>query len=337
MGPWTLCFFCFFLSIQFLGKDLSGLSGTFGFGKQRQSLQKVINVLREIEETLMAGLVPAADRWESLKTLPNPWRDLAVDSLMELRSSGGSLLPTLKRLRNLAEEHHLALADARAKAAQAFAQALACSVLVPILGGALYALLPGVGQSSRLWLLGCGVALILTGIGSLWLFHMAETARWGGLAVEHRPWVLSSQCAGERFLALVRGGTPPDLAWTKACELLAQGSIGLSLAWGHSVWETPRSLFKGLAEQSIVSVGGSIRKAVQVSLMEGRPCVERVETALSALRQEIKAQIDRELSLLATRALKPLFVCVAPALFGLLVFGLWLASNEVIGESSGAF
>ena len=50
--------------------------------------------------------------------------------------------------------------------------------------------------------------------------------------------------------------------------------------------------------------------------MEGRPCLERAEAALLGLRQDMKAQVERELSLLPTRALKPLFIFVAPSLFG---------------------
>jgi hypothetical protein len=76
--------------------------------------------------------------------------------------------------------------------------------------------------------------------------------------------------------------------------------------------------------------GTSIRKVIQVSLMEGRPCTERVESALQALRQDISAQIERELSLLATRALKPLFCCVAPALLGFLAMGLYLGWVEAM-------
>jgi hypothetical protein len=339
MGPWALCFFCFFLSIQFLGKDLIQLGGTIGFGRERKKLQGVVNLLREIEETLAAGLVPTPERWQALQILPAPWSTLATESLQELRSSGGALLPTLKRLRNLAEDHQASLSDARAKTSQAFAQAGACSLLVPILGTALYVMLPGIEQSLRSWLFACALSLILTGMGSVWLLQLSENARWGGLAPENRSWVLSSQCAGERFLALVRCGTPPDLAWTKAGKLLTQTSLTLAVAWGPSVWETPKTHFRGLTEQAIIGAGSSIRKAVQVSLMEGRACTERVETALAALRLETKSLIDRELMLLATRALKPLFTCVAPALFGLLVFGLWLAvtSAEVGGDSFGAF
>lgn len=88
----------------------------------------------------------------------------------------------------------------------------------------------------------------------------------------------------------------------------------------------------GQAVRALAAAGEAIRKSIQVSLLEGRPCTERVESALAALRTEFRAAVDRELTLLGTRALQPLFLCVAPALLGLMIAGLavaWL-------ESSGA-
>jgi hypothetical protein len=191
-----------------------------------------------------------------------------------------------------------------------------------------------VEQNLGTWICACLSALVSTAIGSLWLLSLAHSARWGGLPRERRSWILASQCAGERFLALVRVGTPPDLAWVSACELLARDTVSLSLAWGNSLWEESKVKFKGRPEEMIAGVAVSIKKSIQVSLMEGRPCTERVEASLLGLRQELKAQIERELTLLPTRALKPLFIFVAPALLGLLACGLWLAGADSLGMSS---
>lgn len=331
------------MSLRCLKPDLPSISNLLGFGRNPIQLQAVSNVLREIEDTLAAGMIPAPERWILIQNLPLPWGRLASDSLNELRASGGSLIPTLRRLRDLAEAQIVALSDARARSSQASGQALACSMLVPALGFSLYFLLPTVRENGRSWVVACGLAIMLTGIGSLWLIHMSEVARWGGLLVKNRSWVLSSQCAGERFLALLRTGTPPDLAWAGALELLTKDSQELALAWGYSIWDTGNSSSSkflqvhGPAEMAILAAGNAIKRSIQVGIMEGRPCVERVETVLKSLRQEMKALVERELGLLATRALKPLFICVAPSLFGLLFFGLWLASDEMMGGGWGDF
>jgi hypothetical protein len=301
----------------------------------------MILILQDFEELLLTGIVPSPESWEKMKTLPHPWSLLCYQSLMELRSQGGALIPTLKRLKNLAEEHQRSLTEARSKSAQALAQALVCSFFVPILGSALYFFLPALQQRNILWLTLCFFSFLLNLLASFWLLALVENARWGGVQKQYRSWILGAQCVGERFLALVRAGTPPDLAWSAASGLLKTSEThSLLLYWGYSIWDNPtdqRSDYKtlGNGEKIIVQSGISIKKAIQVSLMEGRPCLERVETALSALRHDLQSQIHQELTLLTTRALKPLFLCVAPALIGLLGCGLWLASLELIEEASG--
>ena len=108
----------------------------------------------------------------------------------------------------------------------------------------------------------------------------------------------------------------------------------LAERWGASVWKSaepgPDQRHSSAAMRALEEAGASLRKAVQVSLMEGRPCADRVETALACLRQDLRSQVERELGLLGTRALKPLFLCVAPALFMLLGFGFWLVHTVAI-------
>jgi len=325
-------------------KNLGLLNGGFGLGRQRLEIQRVHQALQEIEELLGAGMLPSRENWERLQKLPAPWGSLAHDSLQELRSSGSAVLPTLRRLKDLAAGQIRALADARARASQAFAQALACTLLIPLFAGVLYWLLPGVNDYPWIWVSLCVLALLIAGVGALWLLSMAQDARWAGLPRASRSWILASQCAGERFLALVRAGTPADLAWGKAIELLSREAPSLALIWGHSVWKSaplPLPLDEGSvanpAARLFVETGESLRRAVQVSLMEGRPCSERVEAALSSLSHEIKARVEAELTLLSTRALKPLFLCVAPGIFILLGAGFFLCLLASSHEGMGGF
>ena len=80
-----------------------------------------------------------------------------------------------------------------------------------------------------------------------------------------------------------------------------------------------------------------MRKVIQVAVMDGRPCVERVESMLSDIRRELRSCIDHELSLVATRALKPLFSFVAPGVLGLLFTGLWIVWRSSIEGTAGIF
>lgn len=328
MMLWSSSIFAFLVSIFLVKADFLFLLESLAKKKQLRVFHTVESVLNEIEDALQAGNIPTPETWERLPDLPTPWGPLTDSSLKELRQTGGAILPTLKRLKALVQDQRVAFQNAQSKSAQALAQALVCATLVPLLGSCLYALIPGIENDPSGWIVACLLAMGSAAVGALWLLHMSQVARWGGLAEAHRPWILAAQCAGERFLALVRAGTPPDIAWLNCVKSLATQTSELATAWGHTLWETPQTAKTGPTEKSIINAGIAIRKSVQLSLMEGRPCVDRVETSLEAMRQDLKSHIERELTLLPTRALKPLFIFIAPALLGLLGYGIWLASAD---------
>lgn len=336
---WILCSFFGLSALALICRDLNVWSNSVGVMAERRSLARIALALREIEENLVSGSIPSQEQWGALSTLPAPWGSLIHQSLTELRASGAALLPTLKRLRTLAQEHEAALLDARARSAQAVSQAVLCAALVPGFGAILYALLPGVDEHPYLWMIGCILAMAMASIGSALMLRLSSSARWAGLPEECRSWVLSSQCAGERFLALVRSGTPADLSWTRSTELLQAQAPALAVHWGANVWtEAPKiPAPRSTAAAALIEFGRALKRTVQASVMEGRPCGDRVETALLGLRQEIRAQMDRELSVLPTRALKPLFIFVAPSILGLLFFGIYLAWLQVSSGVSLGF
>ena len=320
----VFCIFFLLLGFGVIAGELNRFGANFGIGKERVQLERVTRLLQEIEETFMAGLVPRYERWRTLKDLPAPWGNLTWESLENLRTTGGAILPTLRRLKILAQTHRQILSEAKAKSSQAWAQAVVCGAMTPVFGFTLYWLLPGISERLWSWIGLCTLGAGLSLTACIWLVHLAETARWGGLPKRCRPWILVTYCAGEKFLAFVRSGTPADLSWTKVLQFISDEAPELALDWGFSIWETPADRAKSAPglRSSLTELGERIRKSAQVSLMEGSPCTERVETALSSLSQEVKSHIERELSLLGTRALKPLFLLVAPALLGLLVSGL---------------
>jgi hypothetical protein len=333
MSLWAISTLALLFGLRLIVAETVDWRALTAFGKQDSSLKQVTALLHELHETLESGVVPDPGRWSLLAELPMPWGELAASSLGELRAQGGAVLPTLKRLRELAESHQATIRTGKARAAQALAQVWVCAAMVPLFGAALYQLLPGVDEHPLTWALGCVVAVAWAGAGALWLLAMAEKARWAGLSVEQRPWLLVVQCAGERFLAMLRGGSPPDLAWAGACELLQAQARPLAALWGHSVWqESSRvAVLSDSAVKVMASAGNELRKGIQVSLMEGRPCAERAELVLQALRKNLESLVERELGLLGTRAMKPLFLCVAPALLGLLCLALALSWEQAIG------
>jgi hypothetical protein len=280
----------------------------------------------ELEETLGAGLLPGEERWAKLESLSEPWRTLSVESLRTLRSEGGSVVPTLRRFRELARRHFNTLSEARAKSAQAIAQAFVCALLIPVFGFALRFLLPEVEEAGGVWWFGTATASLLGLLAGLWIWKMAEEARWGGLRGGEREWMLGTLVFGERILALLRLGRAPDRAWVDSLAMLP---APLRSHWGGDAWKAEGRAADPVPAKSLrealLGAGNAFRKSIQSSLWEGYPCSERIESAIAGLRTEIRAYQERELQLLGTRALKPLFLLTAPGLLGLLGFALLLS------------
>ena len=319
---WSLSLLLLLFAIHLSYRAFSPLREELLAGNLQFSLQRVNRLVREFHECLSSGLIPEESRWLALRDLPYPWGTLIFTSLRDLRAAGGALLPTLKRISDLVEHQCASLEDARARSAGAIAQCGVCLSLVPLFGYCLNQMLPHLQDCTFVWYSACSLAFLLAGSGALWILRLATAARWGGLQGPRKIVGLHAEMSGERFLSLLRSGRPADQAWIDTFSLLEELDSPLRFIWSAHLWEESppgRSL-----EEFVRQTGEAIKKAVHLSLMEGRPCTERIEAALRAHRHQMKAQIERQLGLLGTRALKPLFICVAPSLIGLLILALWL-------------
>jgi len=327
---WTLTFLSFLTGLGVLLRGLATRARSLLLASEEKLLEKLDSTLAEIQARLESGLVPRQALWDELAVYREPWGTLCSQSLQELRQGGGSVLPTLKRLRELARSQREQMRSARARASQALSQAVVGAALVPLMSALLYTLLPGVAESGWVWWLGTGFAFGAAGVGALWLLSIADDARWGGLPREQRPWVLEASVGGERFLAVLRSGTPPDIAWSRVCDGIRIRAAGLAEVWGYQLYSDLPDLPLEMQPKLFRDCGEAIRRSVQTSLMEGRPCAERVEQVVESFRKQWRDQVERELGLLGTRALKPLFVCVAPALLGLLGLGMAIALDQAM-------
>lgn len=326
---WSLCF-CFAL---YLGSEIWIRLPSFARESSGAGVKAAENLFHELEETLASGLIPAEARWQMLARLETPWNRLAFDSLTQLRSDGGAVIPTLRRFRELARRHFESLGEARAKSSQALAQAVVCGALAPLFSVLLRALLPEVENSGAAWWGVTGIALALGLLSGAWIWKMVEAARWGGLREDEREWMLAVLVFGERLLALLRLGRAPDRAWTEALPLLPPVLV---TAWGSDPWKTERAKDDPVPEAKSLRVallltGGVYKKSIQASLWDGQPCTERIESAVEGIRAETRAFQERELQLLPTRALKPLFLLTAPGILAILGFALFLSVAEAVG------
>ena len=202
MVLWGATIFFFVLGFRLLFPELRVDLALAGSRREQRDLNLVSLRLREVEDALLAGMVPEQKTWDALADLAEPWGSLAHGSVSELRRSGGALSPTLRRLRLLAQEHGADLVDARARSSQAFAQAGVCLLLIPLFAALLDQLMPGVDQARFEWVMATAIAFAMALAGATWMVRLADSARWGGLRPVARPWMLGAYCAIERFLAL---------------------------------------------------------------------------------------------------------------------------------------
>lgn len=313
----------------------------------RSELARLTDALHALEEALQAGVFPPEALWDRVTQAPAPWGPCVGAVLSLLRKRGAAVVPTLKRLRQLVREQRECLEEARAKSAPAQAQAMLGCGLVPLFGGALSLLLPDLwGRERWLWvgaLIGAGIGCALA---IVWTRRMAEQARWGALPPRVRGWLVSVPLAAEQFGALVRAGFAADIAWHELLRTLHELEPELATEWGRgSLYEVrapqvgalPAGQRNADAPDSslrdrLAWVAVELKRAAQVSVMEGRSCLERVESLSVSLQTEIRSEIQRRVQLLSTQALKPLFFCVAPALFGLAMAGLYLGLKGSLPE-----
>lgn len=290
--------------------------------------------LLTLEECLRAGVAVDEARWSALSGPASgdataAFRASLVRIVFGLRERGARLLPTLGRARAMASFQAEELARAQAKSAAPRAQAGLATLALPGFAAVLAVLIPEL--QSDFWTWAAGVCALGTWglVGWLWVQHLALAAQWGGMRAAHRPWLHAAPLGAEVFLASLQAGNPPDLAWSEMMTGLRTWAPALAQRLPLGLWEEPagdaeRAGRESELERRIVAWGRSLHQAVHVSLLEGRPCRERAELLVGVLQQEILAAVSRAVELLPTRALLPLFTCMAPALVGLLVWSFWL-------------
>ncbi len=280
------------------------------------AVNQVVTTLTKTEANLISGWVIESQKIDGFLALEPPWGHLIHSSVVDLRKQGAALLPTLRRIRDCAELHREAIQKTQARVSQAWTQAVLGVALIPLLGF-LWPVVMTELQGLSEWLWGVALASIWGLLALAWMGSQIQRAQFGGLCFEERDWIVRAPVAGERLLSALRAGLTPDLAWIRATELFP--GWRRELFQGFETHSQKQSL-----RVSILQVGQELNASIQWAQWEGRPCQDQIEAQLRALRGEIEQALEKESQLLASRALLPLFVFVAPAVLGLLGGSLWL-------------
>ncbi len=328
---WILIYGLSGLGLVRLWPVLRQLGSVFGQPRAVLRLRESAVQLRVLEEMLTSGIIPPETEWRKISGFPDPWNRVLKDSLRELREQGAPVLPTLARVRRTLQEQAEFLLESRVRSAQALHQAALAVSLVPGFGLVLHFSLPGVREAGGTFALLALVSFLLASLAFFSILSSADRARYGNLRPEHREWWVLIHSTMERILALISSGSPPDLAWRRALEELYRSDRSLAHAWGTQVWDPfgeAGAPAGNDCKRLILGLGVEMRRSIQTSLIEGRGCLDRLESIHSACLTELRMTVRRELELLPNRCLKPLFLFVLPGVMLLLAGGLWISMKD---------
>jgi hypothetical protein len=321
---WFATFLLFAWGVHELRPMALGLRNYFLQAKEVEALRRAVNHLKLLSEMLESGIVPEAHDWRHISSFPTPWNQLVLKSVTELRAQGAPVLPTLSRMQKTLEEQAELILEGKVKSSQAFGQGFLGMILVPAFAVVLYVLMPGLQNATSEFLMIVIFSFFLSTVSLIWMTSLVDQARFGNMKSENRRWIVSVNVALERMMALVSTGLPADLAYKKTIEELATQDATLAREWKPQIWDSGHvesSLRNSSeAERLILGLGHEVRKTIQTSLLEGRGCLDRLESIHRTFLLDLRMRIGRELSLLPNRCLKPLFICVFPAVM-ILLFG----------------
>lgn len=300
------------------------------------------DVVLGIEQTLRSGWVPSEAQWAALTVTSAPLTPLPLglaqcrDALLHLRTRGVALLPALARTRELALFVVEGSRSARSRGAPVLLQSWLMVIALPGIAFAFTHLLPELSEQATLWAVGCLLFWLWTIAGSVWMRRLVHRAARGGMRPSESEFGMGSLLGLESFRTSLESGHPPDIAWGEL--RLALQTIAPELA--QSV---PVALFA--AGQSTPSVSGklsaqaqqlrdhlrSFHQGIYLSVMEGRPCVERASASARLMRDELHAQRDAAFGRLSSQLIVPLLLCGALPWLALLALALGLAGSEILG------
>ncbi len=322
MVLWIAAYLSLYFGLQELRPLWLKLKHFLGQNRAIIELRESVYHLKLLQELLESGMVPEAKEWKKVDTFPKPWGGVLTASLTELRSQGAPVLPSLIRMQKTLEEQIEFILESKVKSSQAFGQAAMGMILVPVFSLILYLLLPGIQDSKRAFFLLVLGSFLLSSVAFIWMMNLADRARFGNMPTENRKWLVSANASLERVLALISTGLPPDLAWRKAMEELAVHDPLLVGEWKAQVWDPDFRLASQTGnecERLILQLGIEVRRSIQTSLIEGRACLDRIESIHQSFLIDLKSRISKELNLLPNRCLKPLFIFVLPSVMILMM------------------
>ena len=322
MFLWVFAAILFFISIYLLAPFIYPYT-KFGFKKSNEIevFKKLVNILGDLEASLQNGVLPSESDWNKLGDL-GEWGLWVKKNIMDIRERGLEIIPSVNRFKKFFSDQHKMQLNAISKSAQSFVSALLSAFLLPILSATIYFLSPEVSKFTSIWIFLTMVFFIWNFMGVLWIIRITNVARWGGINNQkHQRWIIEVPMFIQKLISSINAGEPLDLAWHSSCKDLSIRQKELAYSWGSELWGEGVKNINTYDSHSkeIFQLGLNLKRTLQASLVEGVSVIDRIDQISSTLGSLTESSIERELNLIQTRSLKPLFLFIAPSCIGLLI------------------
>ena len=323
---WSLALLALLLCLRSLLRLVTQLSPTTRTHENQLSL---IQWFQRCEERLQCGF-PLGDEDFGAGVLTEPEYRFLPKWIQNLRNSGQAILPSLKGMREATLFVNRILVGSQAKVAPTRMQAKVSVGLVFAISLLLYKMLEGPENNLGIWIGATAIALLLAGYSFLWIEGLILRTIWNGSQKRTEGKWFSYFLFPLRLQGAIQMGTALDEAWGVSVRSLTENGTGkmppaLASLWAKGDGAEPTDWpleWKLLAE---------LRTALQHALYQGTPVSERILVWAAQARIQFEAELQARLETLPHRCLQPLYLCVAPAVVGLLVTGLVLEVRAHVG------
>jgi hypothetical protein len=311
-------------------RKFSRIYSFFSKKPRRLAWAIILNEIGHWKALYTCGHAPSDQDWKNMGALPDPWGGTLVQGLQTLRKKGARVLPLLQRIESAVFRQKSHEENLRAQLSQAYAQVLTMAILTPLSALALTFFLEGPSRNPTLWGLAVGVATLMNGIAAYTLLLMSRSASRGALPEVCREWPISGMLGLEYCIALIQSGETADTAWQAMIQYFRDDrQRRLVDLWGASIWVAPDKRPVSEGEQIWERWGESFRRVIQLSLMDGTPCVDRLQLMMADFEKEWGHRVEKKIREVSQKALIPLFILVFPSVVGLMGIALFFELGEV--------
>lgn len=292
--------------------------------KTYESQLFLIEWLQKCEEKLQCGFPLEESDFNQPIFTEDQYKTIS-SFIRSLRASGQPLLPSLKSIRESVLFVNELLKYAETKATPARLQSKVSLFLVGSISLLLYFILETPREHPWIWIFATVISIALGGLSFAWIEVLIQKIIYNGSQKNSELKWYFSFLFPELFLGGIQLGKALDVVWSESLKELQINGLK----------DFPKDLLHFWNREEINKIENfeyerlrELKMMIQNSMLHGTPVKERIILWKNQTQLQFKSELQQRLETLPHRCLMPLYCCVAPAVIGLLVTGLFLEIQE---------